>query len=310
MGIQVVRYSKGWAVLREGKAWPLAGSYPTTADFLARGVEEARRGGSGPGVDPGSLELLSPVTTPCQVVCQGKNYADHAREMGVRPEDRTYNIFFAKAHSTIAPGQGVVRRPPGVRLLDYEIELGLVIGRALRGAEKIGDLDGTVAALVICNDVSARDVQVPEGQWFRGKSFRGFCPVGPILHVLEPGEARRIAELELELSVNGAVRQKASASQMIYGPAETLSQLSATFDLLPGDLILTGTPAGVAMGITPEWNARIKSGEFKDERAKNEAFVEDQTKRPGYLKDGDRVVGRIRTPDGAIDLGMQELEIR
>ena len=312
MGVSVVRFrghaGRGeWGVLDGEHVLPLRESPEKLSELLSLGI-------AGPKSEPralAGLELLAPVTAPCQIVCQGKNYADHALETGTRLEDRTFNIFFSKAHSALAPGRGTIARPKEVRLLDYEVELGIVIGKPIHGPVDLDpeSLARHVGALVVANDVSARDVQVPEGQWFRGKSFRGFCPVGPILYLPEPGELLRLDELALELCVNGEPRQKGRVSSMLYKPAETLSQLSRVMNLDCGDLLLTGTPGGVAMGVGPEWNARVRAGEFKDDRARNEAWIAEQLKRPNYLRTGDRITASIRTPDGRIDLGAQELVV-
>jgi 2,4-diketo-3-deoxy-L-fuconate hydrolase len=304
MGVSVVRFQAhsgpAWGVVDGTHVLPLKKSPPTLALLLEEGVA----GPKSPPVPLAELELLSPVTAPCQIICQGKNYADHALETGTRPEDRTFNIFFTKASSALAPGRGKLLRPEGVRLLDYEVELGIVIGRRVHGPVEVTpkNLPDYIGAFVLANDVSARDVQVPEGQWFRGKSFRGFCPVGPLLFIPTREECARLEELELELSVNDQPRQKGRVSSMIYKPAETLSQLSRGVDLERGDLLLTGTPGGVAMAGKP-------TGEYPSERAKNEAWISEQLKRPNYLKSGDRIQARIRTPDGAIDLGTQELVV-
>jgi 2,4-diketo-3-deoxy-L-fuconate hydrolase len=256
-------------------------------------------------------EVLSPVTAPCQIVCQGKNYLDHLIETGTHPQNKEFNLLFAKADSSLAPPSGVLRRPPGVRLLDYEVELGLVIGRDLLSPEKVGegDLGRWVAGLVLANDVSARDVQVPERQWFRGKSFRGFCPVGPVFWYMEPADWAAFYSLELQLSVNGAVRQKSSVGLLMHRPPETLSLISSTFDLRVGDLILTGTPGGVSMRVPakPRWEEIADV--FLTDKVKFARFVEEQEASSRYLKEGDRIEASIRTADGRIDLGRQELVV-
>lgn len=293
-----------WGELEGEIVHTLKSRAATLADFLSErsGGSSARDG----SVAAASAEFLSPVTE-CQIVCQGKNYQDHIREIGMKPSDASFNLFFTKAASTLA-GPGVVRRPNGVKLLDYELELALVIGRAIdRPIHTTPEtLHEYVAGVTIANDVSARDFQIPRGQWFHGKSFRGFCPVGPVLHLLSPGD--RIDELNLELRVNKELRQKACTRDMIYHPHETLNELSTIMNLNPGDIVLTGTPGGVALK-APSGLVRRVAGLFLNEKKLMETFVKKQMAIREYLKDGDVIHGTIQSKDGTIDLGTQTLKI-
>lgn len=313
MGIAIVRFenSDGQASFGrlEGKT---IRPIPGPADSLAHFIRE-RTWEQNPAhffVDLEEVKLLSPVTAPCQVICQGKNYRDHMLETGMKAKD--HNILFAKADSALAPPRGEIRRPPGVRLLDYEIELGLVIGAGIDKATEVTEqnLHEFVAGIVMANDLSARDVQVPQRQWFKGKSFRGFCPVGPVLHLLDPEEFPLLHNLELRLSVNGEERQRANTKQMIYKPADTLAEVSRIFDLRPGDLLLTGTPGGVAMRVKPKsWWQEVLTVNQSDAE-KFTLFVEGQELSPRYLQNGDTVESSIRSPNGAIDLGRQNLVVQ
>jgi 2,4-diketo-3-deoxy-L-fuconate hydrolase len=189
------------------------------------------------------------------------------------------------------------------------LELGLVLGRAITGPILIQEdrLEEVIAGFVMANDVSARDVQIPEQQWFRGKSFRTFCPTGPYFYLFDAGDAAKLGALRLRLWVNGQLRQDATADQLIYGPAATLTLLSKTMDLAPGDLLLTGTPGGVALH--PPTGLARRIGELLPPARRMRAFVASQRKRPDYLRDGDVVTSMISTPDGAIDLGRQEWQV-
>jgi 2-keto-4-pentenoate hydratase/2-oxohepta-3-ene-1,7-dioic acid hydratase in catechol pathway len=220
-----------------------------------------------------------------------------------------FNLLFAKADSSLTSAQGSVIRPRGVQLLDYELELGLVLGRAITGPLQVqaDRLEEVIAGLVMANDVSARDVQIPEEQWFRGKSFRTFCPTGPYFYLFDRGDAQCLSQLRLRLWVNGQLRQDAYADQLIYEPAPTLTLLSETLDLAPGDLLLTGTPGGVAL--RPPTGLARRIGTLLPQARRMRAFVAAQRKRPDYLHDGDIVTSMIATPDGAIDLGRQEWQV-
>lgn len=317
MGVSTVHYQHEgqdrWGVLIGTQIYPLEGQFPSLANFLLRGLKTARALAAAPQGEALSLEavsLLSPVTDPCQIICQGKNYAAHALETGVKPEERTYNLLFSKAASSLAPPQGILRRPEGVRLLDYEVELGLVVGKTVRQPTVITPetLTSVIAGLVISIDATARDVQVSHGQWFRGKSYRGLCPTGPVLYLLDHADQAELAQLQLTLSVNGEIRQQALTGQMIFPPADTLSELSEILDLHVGDLVLTGTPGGVAMQMAPGWKVRLSHILYSEQQLR-EKFIAAQLQSGRFLQDGDRIEATIRSVDGRIDLGTQSLTV-
>ena len=318
MGKQVIRFRSAtptghtWAIVEGAHARPLDGSFVTTRELIERALPALANETLplGPPLPLGDLELLSPITHPCRVIAQATNYGDHVREVGLDPGARSSNVLFRKSSAAISGPNDAIVRPSHVRLLDYEIELGLVIGTRTSGPthvapERLGDF---IVGLVIANDVSARDVQVPEGQFYKGKSYRTFCPLGPYLFVPGPGELARWPELELTLRVNGEVRQNARAGEMIHRPAETLTEILSIEDLDPGDVVLTGTPGGVALA--PPKRPLRALAELLPESVKWRMFVEGQAKSPRYLKPGDRVTSTIRTPDGSIDLGTQSNLVR
>jgi 2-keto-4-pentenoate hydratase/2-oxohepta-3-ene-1,7-dioic acid hydratase in catechol pathway len=316
MGIAIVRFRKpddgliSYGRLEGGVVKPIPGPAESLGNFIRE--KTWKQNPANFQYPLGGLELLAPITAPCQIVCQGKNYLDHVLETGVKPEDKEYNILFTKADSSLAPPVGQVTRPEGVKLLDYEVELGLVIGAEITGPVHVdaGNLHEYVAGVVMANDLSARDVQVPQRQWFKGKSFRGFCPVGPILHLLDAEEVPLLNDMELSLSVNGESRQRANTSQMMHKPAETLMEVSRIFDLRPGDILLTGTPGGVAMKVKPKsWFEEVM-GATQGDKERFARFVEDQATSSRYLKSGDQIESTIRSSNGVIDLGRQRLTIQ
>lgn len=316
MGIAIVRFKKpddglvSFGRLEGGMVKPIPGPAESLSSFIRE--RTWKQNPANFQYPLGGLELFSPVTAPCQIVCQGKNYLDHVVETGVKPEDKDFNILFSKADSSLAPPVGRVIRPEGVKLLDYELELGLVIGAEITGPIQVGEhnLHEYVAGVVMANDLSARDVQVPQRQWFKGKSFRGFCPVGPILHLLDPEEVPLLKNMELHLSVNGESRQRANTSQMLHHPAETLTEVSRIFDLRPGDILLTGTPGGVAMRVKQKsWFEEVM-GATQGDKERFARFVEDQAASSRYLKAGDQIESTIRSANGVIDLGRQRLAIQ
>ena len=310
MPITILRYDAGdgprWARQCENGFRPLSQNYATTGELMA-----AARAGklpvhdAGPSIAIDAVKILSPITSNQQLVAQATNYRSHVREIGGDPNAVVANVFFGKAISSITGAYDPIRKPARVQLLDYEVELGLVIGTEICGPETItaDRIDDFVGALVIANDVSARDIQVPEGQFYKGKSFRSFTPVGPYLVLLEPGDAEHLMDLELSLWVDGARRQHACLTDMIFKPAQTLTELSAVMDLHAGDLILTGTPGGVAL--QPPGAMLQKIAALMSPAARNRAFISGQLKRGGYLQAGDTVRATIRTADGRLDLGEQ-----
>ncbi|MEX6502557.1 fumarylacetoacetate hydrolase family protein [Pseudomonas zhanjiangensis] len=298
-----------WGVL-DGAIYPLEGQYPTTADFLRTGRKQAfalsrKLPGKSRAIALDQVKLLAPVTAPCQVLCQGANYRQHMVDSGMNPDDKKFNMIFNKSAASITGPTDEVVRPAHVALLDYEVELGLVIGADISEPREIheGDLPDVIAGLVIGNDVSARDVQLPQMQFYKGKSYRSFCPVGPVLCLLEPQEFHYLNKLELQLSVNGRTRQRESSGDMVFKPAQTLSELTQIAHLNVGDLVLTGTPAGCALGIPSPLLVRLVG--LLPERKKWNLFRKMQGKRSDYLQPGDVMELSIRSADGVIDLGRQ-----
>lgn len=294
-----------WGLLRDGAVLPIPGDYATTGDFVEAVTADSLSVLDGKPVPLEGLRVLSPVTRNQRFVCQGANYRQHMIESGVNPDDKTFNMIFTKAPSCIVPADSDIVRPPACRLLDYEIELGIVIRRRIDGPVEVtaSNLADFVAGICIVNDVSARDIQIPQMQFYKGKSFRTFGPVGPLLCLLGADEMSCLDDLQLRLSVNGEVRQSDTTANLVYKPAETLSELSSVHDFSPGDLLSTGTPAGCALGAPSALVRKIAA--LLPERTKWELFVKGQLTRPKYLKNGDRIEAGIRSGDGRIDLGVQ-----
>ncbi len=181
-----------------------------------------------------------PIDRPQKIVCVGLNYSDHAEEQGVALPERP--ILFAKWPNTlIGPGEPIVV-PAISQQVDYEAELGVVIGQRVKGASADNALDA-VAGYVCVNDVSARDLQFADGQWVRGKSPDTFCPVGPRL--VPASEIPDPQALGIRAVLNGETMQESTTANMVFGVAEIIAFVSQAITLEPGDLIATGTPAGV-----------------------------------------------------------------
>jgi 2-keto-4-pentenoate hydratase/2-oxohepta-3-ene-1,7-dioic acid hydratase in catechol pathway len=187
---------------------------------------------------PLSAATLLPPVTPSKIICVGRNYRDHVKELG--HDLPTEPLIFFKPLSALLPSDGIVRMPAASARVDFEGELALVIGRRTRNMKE-ENWRSAIRGLTLANDVTARDLQNKDGQWTRAKGFDTFCPVGPIVSdELDPA-----AGLTLETLVNGERRQHASTLDFIFPIPQLLVWISAIFTLEAGDLILTGTPSGV-----------------------------------------------------------------
>lgn len=295
-----------WGVIRGERIARIPGSFASTGELIAATRFEELAALPDGELTLAEVKLLSPVTRNQQFVCQGANYRQHMLESGMDPDAKHYNMIFTKAPSCIVAADSMLIKPREVRFLDYEIELGLVLRKAIEGPVEVGahNLHEFVAGLVIVNDYSARDIQIPQMQFYKGKSFRTFGPVGPYLCLLAPQDMPYLQQLQLRLTVNGQVRQADSTANLVFGPAETLTELSRVQDFAAGDLIATGTPAGCALSVPSPAKQRI--GALLPEALKWKAFMKVQEGRSSYyLNRGDVVEASIRSADGVIDLGVQ-----
>jgi 2-keto-4-pentenoate hydratase/2-oxohepta-3-ene-1,7-dioic acid hydratase in catechol pathway len=200
----------------------LSGAYDGVAGAAAFALDE--------------VQLLAPVPAPPTIYAIGLNYARHVAETGATAPPEP--IVFVKVRGSVAPPGGPVVCPPVVRRLDYEGELAIVIGR-----------DGGVGGYCVADDVSARDLQRREPQWTRAKGADTFCPFGPWVTTVD--EVEDVGALQLRTWVNSELRQDSPISDMIFSCDEIVAFIAQTCTLVPGDLILTGTPSGVGMGLDP-----------------------------------------------------------
>jgi len=310
MSITILRTVDAWWVRTPSGAAPIDTDATTTAELLADHDRIQAALATVDTVDPDSLELVSPVTAPCRVVAQMTNYASHVQDSGFDPETVPLTFFRKTSGSISGPYDDVVR-PAHVRFLDYEAEIGLVIGRTLAvGTDVTADSWASfIAGLVVTNDVSARDVQLPKTQFFESKSYPSFTPTGPALVLLDVDELKRFDDLRLRLWVNGEPRQNAVVDgDMVYPPLEALQSLSRFQQLDPGDLLLTGTPVGTALSAPSKPIEIIAS--LLPPATKWKVFFKKQAQNRKYLKHGDIVEIAIGTDDGAIDLGHQRTVVR
>ena len=195
--------------------------------------------------DADARRIGSPIARPSAVICVGQNYAAHARESGAEPP--TVPILFLKTPNTVVGPDDAVTIPRGSEKTDWEVELGIVIGSRAAYLDSPADSAAHIAGYVVCNDVSERafQMEVSGGQWSKGKASFGFNPTGPWL--VTPDEVD-VQNLRLRSFVNGEPRQDSNTNDMIFSVAEIVHHISQYITLEPGDLILTGTPQGVAFG--------------------------------------------------------------
>jgi 2-keto-4-pentenoate hydratase/2-oxohepta-3-ene-1,7-dioic acid hydratase in catechol pathway len=203
---------------------------------------------NGPDHALSDVTLCAPIQWPSKIICIGLNYIDHCHESGMPVP--TEPVLFSKYSTSVAgPFEDIPWYSDTCNDIDYEAELGVVIGTVASRVSKAAALDHVFGYAVV-NDVSARDLQLkPPGQWDAGKAIDKFCPYGPgIVTVDEIPDPQNLA---IGLTVNGEQRQKSNTSNMVFGVAELIAFVSRTITLMPGDLIATGTPPGVALGMKP-----------------------------------------------------------
>ena len=207
----------------------------------------------------GEERIGAPIARPHQILCIGLNYSDHAAETGAAVPDEP--ILFTKSPNTLIGPNDDVRMPRGSTKLDWEVELGVVIGQRTSYLDSVDDARAAIAGYVVVNDVSERAFQIERGgQWSKGKSAETFNPAGPWL--VTPDEIDDVRNLRMWLDVSGVRRQDGSTSTMIFDPYFVVHYLSQFLVLEPGDLIDTGTPPGVGMGMQPPvW---LKAGDVME----------------------------------------------
>lgn len=231
------------------------------AAFLASdGIGRTRaalQAGSLPLVEVDGLRVGAPVARPGKIVCIGLNYRDHAAETGSTLP--TEPVVFMKASNTMIGPEDDVLLPRGSTKTDWEVELGVVIGRAARYLDSPAEGLDVVAGYAVSNDVSEREFQLERGgQWTKGKSCESFNPFGPWL--VPADEVPDVNDLRLRLWVNGVLRQDGTTAQMVFGVAHLIWYLSQFMVLEPGDVLNTGTPAGVALG-RPDPKPYLRAGD-------------------------------------------------
>ncbi|WP_144640348.1 fumarylacetoacetate hydrolase family protein [Bordetella genomosp. 13] len=271
-----------------GQYWPVAELAPGFAGDLADLAADfealaGRLKPSGKGRPLAGVPVLAPITYPRRnVFCVGKNYHEHAAEFSKSGFDSSAKegehapeapVVFTKPYTTITgPGDTIPLHAGVTHQIDYEAELAIIIGKPGRGIRK-ADAFKHVFGYTIVNDVTARDLQKLHRQWFLGKSLDGYCPMGPYVVTADEVDA---ANLDVKCWVNGELRQNANTAQLIFDIPTLIETISAGITLQPGDVIATGTPAGVGIGFAP----------------------------PRFLKQGDRVrieiqgLGALENPVG------------
>lgn len=317
MGISIVKFQRlnsepQWGVASGQTISPIIQSFASHRDVMARyfAHPEPLKTDSAM-LQMKDVALLSPVSNDVQIFCQGLNYASHKEEGGLTGE-KGQNLIFTKPPSTICGPNDDIVRPGGCELLDYEVELALILKQDLpanTSVDKTNLLD-YVGGLTLANDVSARDFMfgAPMMQWFKGKGQRTFCPTGPILYLLDDSDQVLLSNLQLTLSVNGEIRQDATTDQMIFKPEETLTELASFADIKTGDMLLTGTPGGVTLNASFKVGLAILLNFTNDDKRRQKLVKTQDSVR--YLEPGDQLTLSLKSRDGTLDLGTQNNGVR
>ena len=241
----------GCGVLVPAGVVPLPGE--SVREILGRGPDAWARAAAdaaaraGQAVALEDVRLLPPVPDPDKILCIGLNYRDHAEETGM--EAPPAPIVFAKFRNSLAGARDPIVVPEATRAVDYEAELAVVIGQRCRNVDAADALD-FVAGVMAMNDVSARDLQMQTPQWTMGKAIDTFAPCGPVLVFMD--EIDDIQALRVQARVNGETVQSGTTASMIFPVAELIAFISSVMTLEPGDIIATGTPAGVGVARDPQ----------------------------------------------------------
>jgi len=232
-------------LLRENRIVDLWTHFPEMPDigeaFFRQGWLLRIAGISDPG-KPFQTRLGCPLVRPSKIICLGKNYPEHAREGGFTPPPSP--LLFAKAPSALNGPEDPIVLPSGSGKVDWEVELALVVGKEGKRIPKGAAME-YVAAVTVMNDVSGREAQFGDGQWFRGKSFDTFAPLGPCLTTLD--EIADLSELKLTTRVDGILMQEGFVKEMLFDIPTLLAFISENITLYPGDILSTGTPSGVGI---------------------------------------------------------------
>ena len=318
MGICVARFQESagvakWGIVEDNLLTPLPTDYASHRELMDAFSDNptSLQFDTEAAVPLEALNLLSPVTADVQIFCQGLNYASHKEEGGLKT-GKGQNLIFTKPSSSICGPNDDIIRPTDCQLLDYEVELALVLKQDVPAGTEITNenLLDHVGGFTLANDVSARDLcfGAPMMQWFIGKGHRTFCPTGPILYLMDSKEVDLLANLRLTLSLNGESRQDATTDQLIFKPDETLTELASFTNLMKGDMLLTGTPGGVILNASPKVGLAIVMN-FTNDRKRREKLIKSQ-KGVRYLQPGDQLKLNLETKDGSRHFGSQMNTIR
>lgn len=240
------RAAPRWGFVEGDHIHPVAADAPPLIDSLVGRALPGLRATAGHAVPISEIQLLAPIERPGKVICVGLNYRAHAEESGLAIPAEPL-LFMKYPNSVTGPRDNIVL-PPESNQVDWEVELAAIIGSSVERVDRTDAL-AAVAGFAIAIDVSARDLQARDGQWVRAKSFRTFCPLGPwITTADEIGDG---SGLDILLSVNNVVKQESNTSDLIADVATIVRHASNVGALEPGDVVLTGTPAGTGAGLIP-----------------------------------------------------------
>lgn len=258
----------------------------TSRSWLQWSSADVEQRASGPAISGEHVRYLPAVAAPEKIIAVGLNYHDHALESDFEPP--TVPLLFAKTNNALAAHGDVISCPSNLtERPDYEAELAVVIGKVGHRVQKEEAFD-YVFAYSIANDISARDAQFADGQWFRGKSFDGFCPIGPYLTLAD--SVPNVMQLRISTRLNGETVQSDQISSMIFGIDSLISYISKYLTLRPGDVILTGTPSGVGFAKKPP--RYLRDGDSVDVEIESLGTLHNEISTSVLPKSGERTMVR------------------
>lgn len=316
MGTYITHYSWDadadiWGILEVDQIHPLHNDFASLKELLVAGrgeIQKLSENHPEQGLPLDSVDLISPIAGASRLICVGNNFLETDPETGKQSKPPKEIMFYRKDESSLQGAKEMIPRPAQSRLLDYGVEVGLIIGKSIHSPITIdeAELEKYVAGIVMLNDLHPRDhsLRAPGHQWFQGNSYRGMSPAGPFIYLFDEGEAEHLHNLDLKLWVDDDLRQNANTKDWALKPADVISRISQVINLDVGDIILMGTPDGSAARPVSSTAKKI-GGLFLSENTQAKLIIDKAASNPHYLKTGQIVKCTIASPNGKIDLGTQ-----
>lgn len=316
MGQALIRYEYdsqiGWGLLTGDRVTPLEGSYPDLDAVLEQGdaaIEAAVAADPMTGLERSAVTILAPATAPAKILCQSPNFKEEDAE---KEKKAPHSFFIRKDDSSLGPATGEIHLPEGRYLIEGSVTLGLVIGKEIFRPMEVTEenIHEFVKGWIICTDLMARDQFAREdsNQLYQSKSYRGFCPTGPIVFLPSADDWKLLNQMEMRMWVNNELKEENFTRLWRQHPAQSLTELSKVIDLAAGDLLLTGG-SPISNVSPPTGMIQRIGGLLFSEEKRMSAFFQSLAKEGNYLQKGDSIRTTITSADGTISLGEQRYSI-